>query len=358
MMMRVQFLSGRTLGTIEESFIARLTKGDRFVFSGRVLEFVRTHDMTAYVQRSKQKSGAVPSWNGGRMPLSSQLSDAVRHQLEEARHSRFDSEELRSIRSLLEIQRERSRIPAPDELLVERVTTRDGDHVIVMPFDGRLVHEGLAALCAYRLSQRAPISVHATATDYGFDLHTPRGSRKDLDIDEPILRAILSEDNLLDDLLACLNSTELARRRFRDVARVAGLILQGYPGQRKPTRHLQASSEMFFDVFQEFDPNNLLLHQARREVLEDQLEVRRLRHTLQRIARLQIIVVDPPRLTPLAFPVWAEVFRGVHASSETWSQRVARMSAELEADAASEDLNAAKPPVKKKAKPGAKRAKT
>lgn len=330
-MMKVQYTSGRTLGTIEESFIARLNEGDSFIFSGRVLELVRTQDMTALVRRSKRPRGVVPVWGGGRMPLSSRLSDAVRGKLEEARQGRFEGPEMQAVRPLLELQAARSHIPALDELLVERITLRDGEHVIVFPFDGRLVHEGLAALVAYRLSKVAPVSVHATATDYGFDINTPAGTRKKLVIDEPVLRAVLDEANLIDDLLACLNATQLARRRFRDVARVAGLIIQGYPGQRKPSRHLQASSDMFFDVFEEFDPANLLLSQAKREVLEEQLEVKRLRRTLQRLATLKFVFVDTPRLTPFAFPVWAEVFRGVNASSESWSQKVARMSEELDA---------------------------
>jgi len=334
-MMRVAYSTGRTLGNIEESFIARLKVGDRFVFSGRVLELLRVRDMTALVQRSRHARGIVPVWAGGRMPLSSQLAESVREKLEEARRGRYDSEEMKAIRPVLELQRLQSRIPEPHELLVERVSTRDGNHVIVFPFDGRLVHEGLAALCAYRVSTLAPISVHATATDYGFDLHTPPNSKDMLTLNADIIRRILSPENLVDDLLACLNTTELARRKFRDVARVAGLLQQGYPGQRKQARQLQASSQMFFEVFHEFDPANLLLTQARREVLDDQLEIRRLRRTLDRIRTMTITIVDTPMLSPLAFPVWAEVLRGVHASSETWSQRVARMSEQLDEKAAS-----------------------
>ncbi len=372
-MMRVQFVSGRSLGTIEESFISRLNEGDVFVFSGRVLELAKVQDMTALVRRSNKTRGIVPVWGGGRMPLSSQLSGAVRSKLEEARQGQFSGPEMQAIRPLLEIQSQRSQIPSRDELLVERVASRDGEHVIVLPFEGRLVHEGLAALAAYRLSKLAPVTIHATSTDYGFDLHMPRGSHRTLDINEHVLRSALCEDHLLDDLLACLNATQLARRRFRDVARVAGLILHGFPGQRKPARHLQASSEMFFDVFEQFDPGNLLLSQAKREVLEEQLEVRRLRRTLDRIAGLRLVIVDTPRLTPLAFPVWAEVLRGVHASSETWAQRVSRMSEQLEAfehgstpiDADTRPplqprpkrANATKPPAPKPpSKPGSRRA--
>ncbi|MGE3109082.1 MAG: ligase-associated DNA damage response DEXH box helicase [Phycisphaerales bacterium] len=338
-MMRVQFVSGRTLGTIEESFISRLNEGDVFVFSGRVVELLRVRDMTALVRRSSRARGIVPVWGGGRMPLSSQLSDAVRSKLDDARLGRYDGPEMQAIRPLLELQAARSRIPAPDQLLVERVDTADGEHVIIMPFEGRLVHEGIAALAAHRLSRLAPISVHATSTDYGFDLHTPPGTRRRLDINESVLRRVLSPDNLLDDLRACLNTTQMARRRFRDVARVAGLLVPGYPGQRKPARHLQASSDMFFDVFEQFDPSNLLLWQSRREVLDDQLEIKRLQRSLVRISGMTIVMHDTERLSPLAFPVWAEVLRGVHATTESWSQRVARISEQLEALEAGEHTN-------------------
>jgi ATP-dependent Lhr-like helicase len=327
--MFVKYLSGKTLGTIEESFIGKLREGDRFVFAGRTLELARVRDMTAYVRRTKKKGGIVPTWNGGKMPLSSQLSEAVREKVEESRQGRYESPEMVWIRPLMELQRRWSKIPEPGQLLVERVKTRDGHHLFLFPFEGRLVHEGLAALCAYRVSRLCPASVHATATDYGFDLHSPEA----LPIDAAGIAAILSPGNLLEDLLACLNATQMARRRFRDIARVAGLILQGYPGAKKPARQLQASSELFFDVFEEFDPGNMLLTQARREVLEDQLEIKRMRQTLERVSALEIVMVEPQRLTPLAFPVWAEVLRSNRVSSESWSQQISRMSLRLEEEA-------------------------
>lgn len=343
--MFVKYLSGKTLGTIEESFIGKLREGDRFVFAGRTLELARVHDMTALVRRTKKKGGIVPTWNGGKMPLSSQLSEAVRAKVEEARQGRYDSPEMLSIKPLMELQRRWSILPEPGQLLVERIKTRDGHHIFLFPFEGRLVHEGLAALCAYRVSRLCPASVQATATDYGFDLHSPEA----LPIDERDLNRILSPDNLLEDLLACLNATQMARRRFRDIARVSGLILQGYPGAKKPARQLQASSELFFDVFQQFDPDNMLLTQAKREVLEEQLDIKRMRRTLDRISALDIVVVEPMRLTPLAFPVWAEVLRSNRVSSESWSQQISRMSVRLEEEADKQAAASLKPEKKRSA---------
>lgn len=328
----VKYLSGRTLGTIEEGFIARLVPGQRFVFAGRVLELIRVRGMVVYARPAKKKSARVPTWNGGRFPLSSQLAAAVRAKLDQARHGVYDCAEMRAARPLLELQKAWSRVPAPEETLIEHIDVPGavsggaGSIAVVYPFEGRLVHEGLGALAAYRLSRLRPISVVTTCNDYGFCLHSPTP----LNLSGADWRALLSADRLLDDLLACLNTTELARRQFRDIARVAGLIMPGCPGQKKTARQLQASSEMFFDVLSEFDPDNLLLSQARREVLESQLEVGRLRGALERAAERPMSIIALDRLTPLAFPIWAEQLRAVHLSSEKWSDMVGRMAMALD----------------------------
>ncbi len=324
--MLVRFGNGRTLGTIEESFIGRLRIGDRFVFAGRVLEMVRIKEMTVTVRRAKARSGIVPRWQGGRSPLSTRLSAAVRRTLERARAGTFDAPELEAVRPLIELQQSMSVLPSPEELLVERVTTDEGHHVFLFPFEGRSVHEGLGALIAHRLAAESPVTLSVTMNDYGIELQSPTA----LDPDEATLRRLLRTDDLLEDLLRCLNSGELAKRRFRDIARVAGLIFPGFPGAGRSSRQLQASSSNFFEVFEQFDPANLLLDQAKREVLEQQLEVRRLRETLTRLASMRIVSVATERLTPLAFPLFAETLRTQHVSTETWSVRIARMAADLE----------------------------
>lgn len=324
--MSVRYASGSALGMIEEDFIARLRPGDRFVFAGKTLELLSVRDMTAVVRKSAFKSGAVPHWAGSRMPISSRLAHAVRRKLDEAREGRFDGPEMQAVRPLLEIQGRWSRIPAPHELLIERVVTREGHHTFLFPFEGRLVHEGLGALLAHRVTRRAPRSVTVVVNDYGLEIL----SRDPLEFDAEGWRGLLSTGHLIDDLLECVNSGQLARRQFRDIARIAGLIFQGYPGATKPARHLQASSELFFDVFSEFDPGNLLLEQARHEVLSEQLEVSRLRTCLERAAGMSMVVVDTERLTPLAFPLWAESLRMQHVTSERWEDRVRAMVDQLE----------------------------
>ncbi|MCB0072941.1 MAG: hypothetical protein KDE20_15825, partial [Caldilineaceae bacterium] len=325
-MMSVKYVSGGGLGSVEESFVARLKPGDRFVFAGRVLELVRVKEMTAYVRKAKSNRGIVPRWNGARMPLSSQLAGAVRVELAAARTGHYDTPELTAVRPILEIQARWSHIPAPGELLIETTQSRDGHHIFVYPLAGRLVHEGLSTLVAYRLAQDTPRTISAFATDYGFELLTTTP----LDLTEADWRRLLSTDKLLEDVLACVNATELARRQFRDIARVAGLIFAGYPGRgHKSTRQLQASSGIIFDVFQQYDPENLLLDQARREVLQQQLDLVRLEATLVAIAHQDIVQTPTRRLTPLAFPIWADRMR-TQVSTEAWSDRVQRMVLELE----------------------------
>jgi ATP-dependent helicase Lhr and Lhr-like helicase len=324
--MSVKYLSGRTLGHIEEGFIARLPVGAKFVFAGKVLEILRVREMTVFVARAKTKSGIVPRWDGGRFSLSTQLSGAVRGKLEEASEGRYDSPEMRAVRPLLELQALKSRIPRPDELLVESISLGREHNVFLFPFQGRQAHEGMGALLAYRLSRREPISVTSTVNDYGIGLRSDEPIR----VSEEEWRGLLSSEGLLDDLQACLNASNLARRQFRDIARIAGLIVPGFPGTARPSRHLQASSEMFFDVFEEFDPGNLLMDQARREVLESQLEVARLRGAMEAAATQKMVLNEPEQLTPLSFPIWAENLRATTLSSEKWSDMVRKMVVELE----------------------------
>ncbi len=327
-MIRVKLMRGRFLGSTEESFIARLKHGDGFSFAGMQLEFVRVHDMTAVVRKRKKPARLVPQWLGGYMPLSSQLARAMRAKLAEAKRGEFDSPEMRAAKPVLKLQAAWSLIPDPAELLIEWTESRDGAHYFIYPFAGRLAHEGLAVLTAHRLAKIAPRTFALTMNDYGFAMTTPAA----LDLDEATWREVLSPENLVEDILECLNSTELARRKFREIARIAGLVFQGYPGRGKSTRQIQASSGLFYEVFSKYDPENRLLDQARREVIERQLEVRRLQDTLRQAQSMRLIVRHTERLTPLSFPLWAMWVQG-QVTTEEWADRVRRMSEQLEAAA-------------------------
>lgn len=343
-MMSVKYTTGQFIGTIEETFIARLEVGARFILAGRVLELVRVREMTAWVRRAPTKSGAIPRWDGGRMSLSTHLAAAVRVKLDEARQGQFNGPEMLAAAPLLRLQQAWSALPAPNQVLAEHITPPSafagpverqpppgsgGHHAFLYLFEGRLVHEGLGVLLSHRLSRRRPITITATATDQGFSL----ASLDPLNLDEPRWRELLTLDNLLEDLLECANASALARRQFRDIARVAGLIIPGFPGARKPARQLQASTEMFFEVLSEFDPTNLLLTQAQREVLTAQLDFERLHAVLTRVASSEILIKSTDRLTPLAFPIWAETLRSTQVSTEKWSDLVQKMSLRLDTEA-------------------------
>jgi ATP-dependent Lhr-like helicase len=327
-MMHLKYLKGGNIGSIEESFIARLRPKEKFIFGGKPLELVRIKEMTAYVRAASGIKGTVPRWQGGRMPLSSELAAGVRHKLYEASLGVVDEPEMEALSPLIAIQLKWSKLPNENELLIESTKDRQGYHTFVFPFAGRLAHGGVAALIAYRLSRKKPVSISHAITDYGFELlsHEPLPT----DIEE--WKSALSPDNLLEEIFAAMNATELARRQFREIARVAGLIFSGYPSKPKNARQIQASSGLFYDVFTKYDPNNLLLEQAKREVLERELDFARIKRVLEEISKQKIVYVETKRFSPLAFPIWAERIHG-QVSSESWTDRVKKMSIQLEARA-------------------------
>jgi ATP-dependent Lhr-like helicase len=331
--MTVKYLKGGTLGTAEESFLAKLKKDDRFLFGGKLVSLVRIKDNIAYVRRAQGEADTVPRWMGGRMPMSSELSMALRLKLEEAADGNLIGREMKALNGLFDVQRRWSMLPRQNDLLIERIKTRNGHHLFIFPFEGRLVHEGLAALLAYRISRLQKTTFSMACNDYGLVLQSPHA----IDLNRSLLKTIFDTDSLIPDILASMNSTEMAKRQFRQIARVAGLIQSGYPGQRKSASHIQASSNLFFDVFREYDPGNLLLEQSHREVLEQQLESSRLFSALERIQKSKLVITDPPKVTPLSFPLLVDKLRE-RVTSETLAERVARLQQQLEQAADSSDL--------------------
>lgn len=324
--MQVRYTSGKNLGTIEEYFIAQLNPGDVFWFAGRKLELVRVKDMEALVRNTKRKSGRVPSWQGGRMALSSQLSEMIRRKVNAASEGRFEEEELQFLRPLLHLQATMSHLPGARELLIEYFHTDEGHHVVIYPFEGRLVHEGLASLVAYRISRILPITFSLAMNDYGFELL----SDQLIPLEEALETNVLGDENLLTDIQASINSVEMARRKFRDIASIAGLIFKGYPGQRVRDKHVQSSSQLFFNVFHEYDSSNLLLQQAYEEMMDFQLEEARLRAALERIRHQRMVVRYPDRPTPFAFPIMIDRLSRDKLTSERLEDRVRRMTLEWE----------------------------
>jgi ATP-dependent Lhr-like helicase len=322
---RIKFMSGGSLGNVEESFITKLKIGDNFWFAGRSLELVKVKEMTAFVKKSNKTKGVIPSWAGGRMPLSSQLSAVFREKLDEIALGVEEGEEVTALRPLFDQQRSESHLPEKTEFLIERLETRDGFHFFFYPFEGRLVHEGMGSLFAYRLAKLKSATFSIAMNDYGFELLTD----EDMPIEQAIKENLFGSDNLLDDIQHSLNANEMARRRFRDIAHIAGLIFTGYPGKPMKNKHLQSSTSLLFDVFSEYEKNNLLVKQAYNEALTFQLEEFRLREALQRIQSQKHIIVKTKKPSPFAFPIMVDRMRE-KLSTETLEERVAKMVVRLE----------------------------
>ena len=326
---RVKWLSGGSLGTVEESFISKLKPGNTFWFAGRSLEFIKVKEMTAYVKKSKSTKGLIPSWNGGRMPLSSQLSAVFRDKLDEVANGIETDIEVKVLKPLFGLQAKLSHLPQSHEFLIESFKSREGHHLLFYPFEGRLVHEGMASLLAYRISKIKPASFSIAMNDYGFELLTD----EDIPIEEALEDAdFFSINNLIDDIQHSLNANEMARRRFRDIAHIGGLVFTGYPGQPVKNKHLQASTSLLFEVFNEYEPDNLLVRQAYNEALAFQLEEFRLRAALQRIQTQNIILKTIERPTPFAFPILVDSLGRERLTTETMEERIAKMARRYGAD--------------------------
>ncbi|MCS3802014.1 ligase-associated DNA damage response DEXH box helicase [Niastella sp. OAS944] len=380
-MMKVKFVSGGFIGVIEEWFVTRLSPGDVFTLAGRQLELVTIKDMTALVRKSNAKKSIVPSWQGGRMPLSAKLGKKLREKFEEARNlkecrrgheaevgskkseirekkskktdqkpsvgetplresfhvsrlpfhdqlpitdSRLPDIELQVLKPLFQLQEQLSHVPGANELLIEHIETKDGYHLFVYPFEGRLVHEAMAAILAWRISKITPITFSFAMNDYGFELL----SDQPIPVDDTNVYELFTPHNLLADIQRSANATEMAKRKFRDIAVIGGLIFQGYPGEQKKARHLQSSASLLFNVFSEYEPGNLLLRQSYQEVFDQQMEEVRLRNMLERVQQSKIIITFPQQLTPFCFPIKVDSMRE-NLTSEKLEDRVKRMQAQL-----------------------------
>lgn len=323
-MLKVKFISGGYIGVIEEWFISRLSAGDVFTLAGRNLELVMIKDMTVLVRKSSAKKSIVPSWMGGRMPLSANLGRLLREQFTDAGTGKSQRKELIMLKPLFDLQSALSHVPSANELLIEQIETKDGFHLFVFPFEGRLVHEAMAAILAYRISKIRPITFSFAMNDYGFELL----SDQPIPLDDTNVYELFTTEHLFADIQRSVNSTEMARRKFRDIAVIGGLIFQGMPGEQKKARHLQSSASLLFNVFQEYDPNNLLMRQAYQEVFDQQMEEIRLRDMLDRIQKSHIVLQFPEQLTPFCFPVKVDSMRE-NLSSEKLEDRIRKMQLQL-----------------------------
>lgn len=320
----VKYISGGRIGQVEERFISNLKPGDVFWFAGRSLELVQVRNMEVRVKKSKSKTGKVPAWAGGRLPLSSQLGDELRKKIAQISYGEVVSDEIEKVMPLTDLQVERSYLPNEEQFLLEYFKSREGYHLLFYPFEGRYVHEGMSALFAWRIAQLQPISFSIAFNDYGFELLS--------DIEIPVEKALegglLSTKNLREHISQSINDVEMARRRFRDIASISGLVFKGYPGREKKDRHLQSSSQLFFEAFSNYEPNNLLLQQAFEEVMTFQLETERLYRALNRISKQHLLLSKPGKATPLAFPIMVDRLRE-KLTSEKLEDRIEKMKLRL-----------------------------
>ena len=322
----VKYQSGGYIGSIEEFFISKLTRGDVFTFAGRNLEFIRIKDMQVHVKNSKKKTNKVPSWAGGRMTLSAQMSELLREEMYTANQDvKYQSKEIRSLSDLFKRQRRESIVPNTNEFLIETFKTRDGHHHIFYPFEGRFVHEAMGSLLGYRISLLSPITFSLAFNDYGFELL----SDQEIDMQQVLDNNLFSTDYMSDDLYKSLNATEMARRKFRDVAVISGMVFTGYPNKSIKMKHLQSNSQLLFDVFRDYEPENLLFQQAFRETFEHQLEEGRLRLALERLATQEIVWKPCEKPTPFSFPLITDRMRREKLSSEKLADRIKKMAAIL-----------------------------
>nr|WP_290661420.1 ligase-associated DNA damage response DEXH box helicase [Aquabacterium sp.] len=323
--LKVSYLRGPVLGTVEESFIARLRPRDCFLFAGRLLELVKVHDMTAYVRLAKGQRPAVPRWNGGKMPMSSELAHAMLEELADLASKPEDGHnppEIQALLPLLAVQQRWSALPTPGTVLVESLKSREGHHLYIYPFAGRQVNLALATLWAYRFGQIAPRTFSISFNDYGIELLSTEP------VDAHLLPSLLGTENLLPDVLGSLNAAELSQRRFREIARVSGLVFPGFPGAPKSTKQIQASSSLFFEVFRKHDPGNLLLSQAEREVLKQEYELDKLDGVLRSLQAKRWEVKTLTRWTPFSFPLLVERLRE-RLSTHKLQDRIQQLLTEL-----------------------------
>jgi len=320
--LNVKFLGGGFIGTVEEWFASKLQRGDVFTFAGRRLELFQIKNMQVLVRKADPKKTArVVSWMGGRMTLSAQMSELLREELYTANTDNL-TPELKALKPIFDRQRKESIVPNNDEFLIETFKTREGFHAIFYPFEGRYVHEAMASLISYRISLLSPITFSLAYNDYGFELL----SDQEIDMEAVFDNNLFSTEYVHYDLQKSLNSTEMARRKFRDIAVIAGLVFTGMPGKPVKTKHLQSGSQLLFEVFRDYEPDNLLLQQAFTETFEHQLEEGRLIQAMERINGQNIMWRACKKPTPFSFPIITDRLRE-KISSETLQERIKKMTA-------------------------------
>ena len=318
-LLQLKSINGKRIGKIEEWFVSKLNKGEVFLFGGQYYKIFQMKNMEVIVKKSKAKKGKIVSWMGGRMSFSSYMSELLREELYELNKSLLSDPE-NPLNFLTKKQLEFSAIPNSDEFLIESFQTKDGFHTIFYPFEGRFIHEALSHLIAYRISLLKPITFSLAYNDYGFELL----SDEFLDVQDILDNNLWDDSYLYQDLKDSINTSEMARRKFRDIAVISGLVFTGMPNKRKGNKDLQSGSQLLFDVFRDYEPDNLLYKQSINETFEYQLEEGRLRAALKRIQDQKLIWKKIPYPSPFSFPIITDRMRE-NLSSEKFEDRIKKM---------------------------------
>lgn len=296
---------GMSLGKVEEYFLEQLVQGDTFVFSGKVLRFEGIRENECLASQASSMDPKIPSYAGGKFPLSTYLADQVRSMLADpARWSELPDQ----VRDWLEIQKERSLIPARNELLVETFEHRKRFYLICYPFEGRLAHQTLGMLLTRRLERAGAKPLGFVATDYSLAIWGMEDMGRMLANDRLSLNELLDEDMLGDDLEAWLNESFLLKRTFRNCAVISGLIERRHPGKEKTGRQVTVSTDLIYDVLRTHEPDHILMEATRIDAASGLLDIGRLGDMLKRI-RSHITHRALERVSPLAVPVMLEIGR-------------------------------------------------
>lgn len=318
----VVFLNGKKIGNLEEWFVTKLKPNDTFWLSGKPLEFVKLKDTKVFVKLAQSPKSTVPSWMGGRMPLSNELSEMIRLCIVDYLNNKIPNNhpELAKITPLLDLQSEISHIPSPDELLIEYLKSKDGYHLFIFPFEGRFVHEAVSTLIASRIAKHYPITFSIAMNDYGFELLTDQR----IDPENILKLDLFSTQNLESDILNTNNSSEMAKSRFREIATIAGLVFSGNSKRYLSEKHIRASVHLFFKVFAEYEPDNILYQQAFDEVLVFQYEMQRIKKTFEKISAQKVVLKKCIKPSPFAFPIMVDRLR-MKYSNEDLEKRIEKI---------------------------------
>ncbi|MEM5516014.1 ligase-associated DNA damage response DEXH box helicase [Henriciella sp. AS95] len=288
---------GRKLGEIEEYFISTLTPGDTFLFAGEILRFIGISELDVLVTRAKTDKPAIPTYNGGKFPLTTFLAERVRHMIHDPEQWQGLPDQ---VREWFEIQREKSEIPPPDHLLVETFPRADRHYLVTYPFEGRLAHQTLGMLLTRRLERAGAKPLGFVASEYAMAVWA-MDDMSTIDMD-----ALFHPDMLGDDLEAWLDESPLMKRTFAQAAQISGIIARRLPGKEKTGRQVTFSTDLIYDVLRSHEPDHILLQAARQDAATGLLDIRRLSDMLTRI-RGKIDHQKLDRISPFAVPVMLEV---------------------------------------------------